>query len=155
MGFCQQIISRKILTGSTQGGEHSHHVPHAEPSQEQNLLQGQGTHSHPLPHRERDWSGKKKKCKKASLGAGSAAWRGWPPLEQPGGQAVPHTAPGVEIGAADMCKEEPAPKGVWSSLLGKARGKPGKAASQGGRTLLDVILFLILKLNDKSVSRRA
>lgn len=68
---------------------------------------------------------------------------------------MPHTAPGVEIGAADMCKEEPAPKGVWSSLLGKARGKPGKAASQGGRTLLDVILFLILKLNDKSVSRRA
>lgn len=84
MGFCQQIISRKILTGSTQGGEHSHHVPHAEPSQAQNLLQGQGTHSHPLPHRERDWSGKKKVqkgkfgcriCGMERLAPSRAAWR--------------------------------------------------------------------------------
>lgn len=69
---------------------------------------------------------------------------------------MPPAAPGVEMGAADMWKEEPAPKGVWSFLLGKARGKPGKAASQGGRrTFLDVMLFLVLKLNDKSVSKRA
>lgn len=82
----------------------------------------------------------------AGSGASAAAWRA--------GSASCSTS--VEIGAADMWKEEPAPKGVWSSLLGKARGKPGKAASQGGRrTFLDVILFLVLKLNDKSVSRRA
>lgn len=97
-----------------------------------------------------------KMCKKADLGAGFGAWWGWPTLQQPAGQAVPRAARGVEIGAADVWNEEPAPKGVWSSVLGKARGKPGKAASQGGRTtFLDVILFLVLKRNDKSVSRRA
>lgn len=90
------------------------------------------------------------------MGAGSGAWRGWLPLQQPGGQGAPHAAPGVEIGAADIWKEEPAPKRVWASLLGKTKGKPGKTASQGGRiTFLDVILFLVLKLDDKSVSRRA
>lgn len=77
--------------------------------------------------------GLEKMCKKAGLGAGFGAWGCWPALQQPGGQAVPSAAQGVEIEAADMWNKDPAPKGVWSSLLGKAREKPGKAASQGGR----------------------
>lgn len=98
----------------------------------------------------------KKMCKKASWYVGCGGWRGWPPLQQPGGQAEPH---GSTRGGDRSCRYvegRTSTKGVWSSLLGKARGKPGKAASQGGRRIfLDVILFLVLKLNDKSVSRKA
>lgn len=130
-------------------------VSRAPASPAQRLLRDRGTHSHPLSHRERDCSRKKIICKTAGLGAGFGARMSWPTLQRPRGQAVPQAAGGVEIEAADMWKKEPAPKGVWSSLLGKAREKPRKAASQGGRgTFLDAILFLMLTLNNKAEGLR-
>lgn len=130
-------------------------TPIAETSHAQNLFQGQGTHSHPLSHRERDWSGKKNVQKGKlvcrmwgleGLAPSAAAWRA--------GRASCSTRGGDR--SCRYVEGRTSTKGVWSSLLGKARGKPGKAASQGGRRIfLDVILFLVLKLNDKSVSRKA
>lgn len=98
----------------------------------------------------------KKICNMAGLGAGFGAGMSRPVLRQPQGQAAPHAADRVEIGAADMWKKEPALKSVWSSLLGKAGEKPRKAASLGGRgAFLDAILFLMLSLSNNAVSRRA
>jgi len=92
----------------------------------------------------------------AGLGAGFGVRMSWPALQLPRGQTIPQAAEGVEMEAADNWRKEPAPKGVWSSQLGNAREKPRKAASQGGReTFLDAILFLMLMLNNKAVSRRA
>lgn len=74
----------------------------------------------------------KKMCKKASWYVGCGGWRGWPPLQQPGGQAEPHAAPGVEIGAADMWKEEPAQR-VCGPLCWERQGESlGKLQARVG-----------------------